>query len=100
MHSARNRSHSPQRTEGEAVIEAARLLIDSAGNSRITDEIRLNKCSLLLRKAPATRSAVLDTIMRCIERNVLHLPAFKKNLNDIRHDRYNKGFQEFFMDVC
>ena len=96
MHSVRNRSHSPHASEGESVAEAARVLIDSirfdsTGNPRITDEVRLSKCSLLLKRAPSARAAVLEVITRCIERNVMHLPVFKTNINDIRRDHYNKG---------
>ena len=86
MHSGRNRSRSPH--ESESVADAARLLIDGSQASRITDDVRLSKCSLLLRKAPAARHAVLEVVTRCVESHVLRLPAFKSNLNDIRRETY------------
>ena len=89
------RNRSP---DGECVSEAARVLIESTHpNSRITDEIRLKNCLLLLKKAPSTRAAVLDTISRCIERNVMRLPIFKDSMEEMRRNRdFHKGNFIFF----
>ena len=79
MHSV-SKSRSP-RPETENVVEAVRVLIGSVqaayANNPVPDEKLLKNCILLLRRAPATRNAVLDTISACIERNVLRQPQFR-----------------------
>ena len=75
-------------------LKAVKLLCDTAPSYHhhhrpVTDEQKLKNCGLLLRRAPATRKAVLGTISKCIEKHVKRLPDFKKNLDDMRQTQYN-----------
>ena len=65
------------------VISSLRLItifyfqavIDTSGH--LSDQAKLSQCSILLKKAPATRAAVLETVARMAERKVENCFIYK-----------------------